>query len=174
MKNVTWTVMKGFNSATNVLSWIGYVSLAGIVLVTCVDVVGRYFINKPLIGSLENLELSMTVLGGFAMLYTTTQRGHIRVDLFYVRFSRRIQIILDSFGSLLGFGTWGVITYQVYLIGMRMLKSGRSTNVLLIPLSPFLFIFALGLALYSLALLMETLHPRVSEESKKKEEGIGI
>jgi TRAP-type transport system small permease protein len=172
--NRTLAVLGGFNSVTKVLNWVGYISLAGIVLVTCVDVVGRYCINKPLLGSLEMLELSMAVLGGFAMLYTTTQRGHISVDLLFIRFSRRTQVVIDCFGSLLGFGTWGIIAYQVYLLGMRMLKSGDSTSLLRIPLSPFQFILALGLSLYSLTLLIQALHPLISKGSEKKEGGLGI
>jgi TRAP-type C4-dicarboxylate transport system permease small subunit len=130
--------------------------------------------NKPLLGSLEITELSMVVLGGFAMLYTTTQQGHISVDLFFVRFSRRFQIIIDCLGSLLGFGTWGVIAYQVYVIGLLMLESRDSTLILHIPLAPFQFIFAFGIALYSLTLLIQALRLRISEESEKKEGGLGI
>ena len=174
MMNLFRAILRSFDSATKVLNWIGYISLSGIVLVTCVDVIGRYCFNKPLLGGLEILELSMAVLGGFAMLYTTTQRGHISVDLFFVRFSRRTQVIIDSFGSLLGFGTWGIIAYQVYLLGIRLLKSGDSTNLLRIPLSPFQFILALGLALYSLTLLIQGLRPLILKESEKKEGGLGI
>lgn len=174
MMNLLQAVLRGFDSVTKVLNWIGYISLTGIVLITCVDVFGRYCLNKPLLGSIEILELSMAILGGFAMLYTTTQRGHISVDLFFIRFSRRIQVIIDSFGSLLGFGTWGLIAYQVYLLGIRLLKSGDSTNMLRIPLSPFQFILALGLSLYSLTLLIQGLRPLILKESEKREGGLSI
>jgi TRAP-type C4-dicarboxylate transport system permease small subunit len=174
MMNALQGVLRGFDSATKVLNWVGYISLTGIVLITCVDVFGRYCLNKPLLGGLEILELSMAVLGGFAMLYTTTQRGHISVDLFFIRFSRRAQVILDSFGSLLGFGIWGLMAYQVYLLGIRLLKSGELTNLLKIPLSPFQFILALGVALYSLALLIQGLRPLILKELEKKEGGLSI
>jgi TRAP-type transport system small permease protein len=174
IKNLIRTVLRGFDSATKVINWVGYISLAGIVLVTTVDVTGRYLFNKPLLGSLEITELTMAVLGGFAMFYTTTQRGHISVDLFFVRFSRRARLIVESFASLLGFGAWGVIAYQVYLLGMRVLRLGESSTLLRIPLSPFQFTFALGLSLYSLTLLIQGLRPLLSEESEKKEGGLGI
>ncbi len=174
IKNWVWSVLKGFDSLTHVLNWAGYVSLAGIVIVTFVDVAGRYCMNKPLVGSLEILELSMAVLGGFAMFYTTTRGGHISVDLFYVRFSRRKQTAVNRFGSLLGFGTWVIIAYQVYLLGMHMMKSGDFTSLLHIPIFPFQFIFALGILLYSLTLLIQTLRPLISKESDKKEVSLGI
>jgi TRAP-type C4-dicarboxylate transport system permease small subunit len=53
--NLTGALLKGFNSATKFLNWVGYVSLAGLVLITFVDVAGRYLMNKPLMGSLPKL-----------------------------------------------------------------------------------------------------------------------
>jgi len=172
--NLLRAVLRGFDSAIKVLNWVVFISLTGIVLVTCIDVVGRYFLNKPLQGSLEILELSMAVLGGFAILYTTAQRGHISVDLFFIRFSRLTQAVIDCIGSLLGFGIWGLIAYQVYLLGVRVLEAGDSTNLLLIPLSPFWFIFSLGLSLHALTLMIQVLRPLISEGSEKKEGGLSI
>src|SRR5512147_1008737 len=107
--NLTRIVARGFDSLTRVLNWVGYLSLTGLVLLTSADVFGRYFFNSPVLGAVEITELSMAILAGFAMLYTTTQRMHISVDLFFVRFSKRAQIIVDGFGSLLGFVIWGII-----------------------------------------------------------------
>ena len=172
--NALQGVLRGLNSATKILNWVGYISLIGIVLITCVDVFGRYCLNKPLLGGFELLELSMAVLGGFAMLYTTIQRGHISVDLFLVKFSKRAQLIIDIFGSLIGFGIWGIIGYQVYLLGLHSLKAGDTTGDLGLPVSPFQFILALGIALYSLTLLIQSLRALMLKESGKKEESLSI
>ena len=174
MMNLVRTIFRGVDSASKVLNWVGYISLAVIVLVTSIDVIGRYCLNMPLLGSNEILELSMAILGGFAMLYTTIQRGHISVDLFFVRFSKRTQLIIDIFGSLVGFGIWGIIGYQVYLLGLHTLKAGDRTGDLGLPVSPFQFILALGISLYSLTLLIQSLRTLILKESGKKEEGISI
>jgi len=168
-----WKVVRGFYSSTKILNWVEYVSLAGLVLITFVDVTGRYLMNSPLLGCLEISEVTMGVFGAFAIVYTTTQRGHISVDLFLARFSSRNQRIIDSAGSLLGFAAWGLIAYEVYLLGKRTLEAGDRTGLLGIPLSPFQFVFALGLCLYSLILLIQALDPSISD-SRKKEEGPGI
>jgi TRAP-type transport system small permease protein len=169
--NMARGVSKVFRTLVEVLNWVGYVSLCGIVLITSVDVIGRYFFNRPLLGSLEILELSMAVLGGFAILYTTTRRGHISVDLFYVNFSKGLQMAVDVFGSLLGFATWAVIAYQVFRLGKRSFDGADATTLLHIPIAPFQFILALGIAVYSLVLLVEGIRPLVSsKESEKKEE----
>jgi TRAP-type transport system small permease protein len=170
-RDLIHSISRWFDSVTSVLNWIGYISLAGIVLLTSADVIGRYCFNSPLLGAVEITELSMAILAGFAMLYTTTQRMHISVDLFFVRFSKRIQLIVDSFGSLLGFGIWGIIAWQVYALGTRMFKAGDVSNFLHIPVGPFQFTLALGLALHGLTLLFQGIRPLITKETEKLEGG---
>jgi hypothetical protein len=66
------------------------------------------------------------------------------------------------------------MAYQVYLLGIRMLTTRELTNLLKIPLSPFQFILALGVALYSLTLLIQGLRPLILRESEKKEGELSI
>ena len=164
-------ISKGFDSMTNVLNWIGYISLTGLVLLTSVDVIGRYFFNSPLLGAVEMTEFSMAILAGFAMLYTTTRRMHISVDLFFVRFSKPVQMIIDSFGSFLGFAIWGIVAWQVYALGMHMFRKEEVSNLLGVPVAPFQFTLALGLALHGLTLLFQGIRPLVTKESEKLEGG---
>jgi TRAP-type C4-dicarboxylate transport system permease small subunit len=170
-KDIVHSMSRWFDSVTGVLNWIGYLSLTGLVLLTSADVVGRYCFNSPVLGTVEVTELSMTILAGFAMLYTTTQRMHISVDLFFVRFPKRMQIIVDSLGSFLGFAIWGVIAWQVYTLGMRMFKTGDVSNLLHIPVAPFQFTLALGLTLHGLTLLFQGIRPLITKESEKLEGG---
>jgi TRAP-type transport system small permease protein len=165
------TVLKALGEAVN---WIGYVSVSCIVLITSVDVVGRYCFNSPLLGSLEVLELCMAVLGGFAILYTTSRRGHISVDLFFVMFPRWLQIGVHSFGSILGFATWAIFAYETYELGKRSMMATESSSLLNIPLGPFQMVLAFSLALHSLVLLMQGLRPPEIKGPEKAAEELGI
>ena len=65
------------------------------------------------------VELGMAILGGIAMFLAATQRHHVSVDVLLVRFSRRIQVILGSIASLLGFVTWALLAYRAFLDGLE-------------------------------------------------------
>jgi len=158
-----------FKYLTEAVNWVAYISISAIVLITSIDVIGRYFLNMPLLGGLELLELSMAVFGGFAILYTTTRRGHISVDLFFVRFPKRLQIAIDSFGSILGSAVWGVIAYRVFVLGKQSLMTRFSSAILNIPIGPFEIVLALALALYSLVLLIQAFRPLATEGSENEE-----
>lgn len=173
IKNWTRTVFKGFYRITEVAAWIGYITIAGIVLIVFVDVCGRYLLNKPLIGFYELVEAAMVILGGLAIMYAAVEGGHIAVDILAAKISRRTQIIMQRIFSLLGFGTWSVVAYGVYLDALSVMKSSQTmASFHQISPAPFLFMLAAGLFLCSLTLLIQTFHPKVPEETTGKEERI--
>jgi TRAP-type C4-dicarboxylate transport system permease small subunit len=128
----------------------------------------------PLLGGLELLELSMAVFGGFAILYTTTRRGHISVDLFFIKFPKHLQIAILCFGSILGSAVWGVIAYRVFVLGKQSLKTKFSSAILNIPIGPFEIVLAFALALYSLVLLIQAFRPPVTKGSEDEEGELNI
>jgi len=165
-KNWARMVFKGFYLITEVATWIGYITVAGVVLIVFVDVCGRYLLNKPLIGSYELVEQTMIILGGSAIMYAAVKRGHVAIDILTSKFPRRTQIIMQRIFSLLGFGTWSVVAYSVYLDGLYVMKSSLTMAFFYhVSSAPFVFILAAGLFLCSLTLLIQTFHPKVPGET---------
>jgi TRAP-type C4-dicarboxylate transport system permease small subunit len=166
IKNWARTVFKGFYLITEVAVWIGYITIAAIVLIVFVDVCGRYLLNKPLIGSYELVEQTMIILGGSAIMYAAVEGGHVAVDILASKFPRHTQIIMQRIFSLLGFGAWSVVAYSVYLDGLYLMKSSLTMAFFLqVSPAPFVFILATGLFLCSLTLLIQTFHPKVPGET---------
>jgi TRAP-type C4-dicarboxylate transport system permease small subunit len=109
---------------------------------------------------MELVEVLMVLVIFFSLAYTALEKEHVSIDLVVSRLPRRIQAILDSFASLLGVLVLGVISWQ---LGARAWENMIGTNPmhtsrLLIPYAPFLFIAALGSALFCLYLLWSFIH----------------
>lgn len=164
------TVLKGFNSATEALVRIGYVALAGTILLVSVDVFGRYLLNRPVRGSIEIVEQTMAIVGGCAIMYATVKRGHVAINILSARFSRRTQIIMQVIFSLLGFAAWAVLAYRIYMDSLQVLKFSQSTIVLGINMAPFLLALALCAFLSSLMYFIHAFHPVVSDETMGEKE----
>ena len=147
-----------------ILSWVGYLALSGMVLVTTANVFGRYIFKRPLLGEIDMVELGMAVLGGYAMFLAAIQRHHVSVDVLIIRFSRRTQLILGSLASLLGFVTWGLLAYRVFLEGLGKLENGNRTATLFILQGPFEVILSVGILLFCLVLLTQVFHPEAAGE----------
>ncbi len=163
-----------FYSISEVAAWIGYGSTIAIVMIVFIDVFGRYFLKAPLPGSVELVEQTMVLSGGFAIIYCTAKRGHVAVDVFFTRFSQRIKNILTSLFSLVGCGLSILLAYNVYQYALRQLEPyPRTTDILRITTSPFQFGLAAGLVLCSLMFLVQFVEVWVKEESKEKEYATG-
>ena len=68
------SIGKALGVAANVL-------LCIMVLVTCIDVIGRYFFAAPLLGSHEMITLAMGIMIYLGMPLVTASREHLVVDL---------------------------------------------------------------------------------------------
>lgn len=157
-------------SVTEVAAWVGYAATIAIVLLVFIDVFGRYFLKAPLRGSLELVEQTMVLSGGFAIIYCTAKRGHVVVDVLFGRFSKRLQKIMISVFSLVGFGISIVLAYNIYLYTMRQMEPyPRVTDILRIITSPFQFGLAIAIALGSLVFLVQAFEVWVKNPAKEKE-----
>jgi TRAP-type mannitol/chloroaromatic compound transport system permease small subunit len=72
-----------------------------LIAASCYEVFSRYVLNEP---TLWAFELGYMVMGahfliGFA--YTLREREHVRIDLFYARFSRKAKALIDAATYLL-------------------------------------------------------------------------
>ncbi len=170
IKHWTRKTSRGFYSITEVAAWMGCVAIAGIVLLVFADVCGRYFLNRPVLGSYELVEQTMAIVGGSAIMYAAVKRGHVAIDLLTARFPRHTQAIMQSIYSLLGFGAWAALDYVVYMRMLAALESSETVSVLLIKTAPFLLILAVAVFLCSLTLLIQAFHPVASEETMEGKE----
>jgi TRAP-type C4-dicarboxylate transport system permease small subunit len=159
-------LLGGVRFFLKVVHWIGYVSLAGMILLTNVNVFGRYILRRPLLGEFDMVELGMAVFGGIAMFIAAMERHHVSVDVVLVHFSGRTQRIFGRIASLMGFATWGLLAYLTFLDGLDSLKSGSYSATLRVPHGPFELVLAFCIFLFSLALLVQLFRP---EESAKKD-----
>ena len=162
IKNWTRTVFKGLYSVSvGVAAWIGHIVVGVITLLVFLNVFGRYLLSSPIPGTYELVEEAMVILGGLAIMYCTVKRGHVAVDILSAKFSGRIQIIMQTIFSLLGFGIWGVVAYGVYLHALSVTKSSRTMSSLpQVSVGPFLLILAAGLFLCSLTFLIQAFHAK--------------
>lgn len=100
---------------TRLNRWIG-TTAAWLILVIfamlIVDVAMRYAVGRP---SIWTSELAQLVFGFYAVIgggYLLAERGHVNVDIFYGRFSRKRKALTDLATSVLFFLFVGVLIYQ--------------------------------------------------------------
>lgn len=127
--------------------------LIALIIVLCYEVVSRYVFNHPTNWALETSKMLMGTFGACGWAYTFLHEGHVRVDVFYTRFSRRGQALINVFMSIIFLfpicivlvytsTKWAVFAWKV---GEKMVESSW-----LPPAAPFRTVVVIGFVLFSL------------------------
>lgn len=124
--------------------------------VIAVDTIGRYIFSAPIDGSADIVSQLLLVL--FLVLLPHSFRGdqHIRMDLFYVGFSKRPRRVVNLisalgtllFASLLAIRAWANIDHHRQV--------GAGTQQLGIPLWPFDILIVVSCVLFAISVILST------------------
>lgn len=142
-----------------ILSWVAAFFLAFMTVVYAVNVVGRYFFNAPLLGADEIVDVCLAALAFLAFGYTALHREHVSVDLVTSHLPGTARRVLSCFASLLGAVFWILVGWQA---GKRtweyLVHNADTTDVLGIPLTPFVFFMTVGCMIVAVQLLLDFYH----------------
>ena len=119
-------------------------------LITAVDVAGRYLLNKPLPGGFELTEVMLATLIYCALPLVSKQREHIVIDTFDFLMTPKIKHGFDIFSDLVCSLTLSGIGYLIFRRAVRVAEYGDTTNVLKLPLAPVAYVMSAMIVLAAL------------------------
>ena len=142
--------------AAEAFNWVSAAAVAGMMVLTCMDIVLRMF-RHPIPGTYEMVGFLGAVFAAFSLGYTSVNRGHIAVDFLVQKLPARAQSLVDGVNSLICAIFFGFLARQC-LIYARDLKSfGEVSMTLQMPIYPFVYGLAAGCFLLTLVLAVRCL-----------------
>lgn len=108
--------------------------LVGVVGMTVASVLGRYLFGMPIPGDYELTELACGIAVFAFFPYCHMTRGNVVVDFFTSRLSPRHRAALDAVHSVAFTAMAGLVTWRLFIGGMRKLEDGETTLFLEIPI----------------------------------------
>jgi TRAP-type C4-dicarboxylate transport system permease small subunit len=152
------TAGKWLHVITAANKWLCFITFCAMALITTADIIGRYVIHLPVPGSIELVTTLMLVLVYSIFAYVTEVDFNIRVDVVYVKLSKRTQYILDVISSILCVLMAAVTTWQIWLrtydVGFLHKYPDLISAVLPWSLWPFAFVATIGCAVMVLELFV--------------------
>lgn len=143
-----------------------------LILVTCVDVVGRYFFAAPLSGAFEMTELILAALVFAALPLTTEQKEHIEVDLLNVVLSGGTKRLLSAFAGLFSAALLATLAWRLAAHALSAAEDGATTNALGIPLAPFGFLAAFSCLVSAFIAFLRGVQPPRGFETTTEEDDV--
>lgn len=144
--------------SAGVLHLVAGLLLFAMMILTVVDVIGRYIFTAPVPGAFEATEI-MLVLIVFVGLPIVTARGeHVSVLLFYDRAPSFLKPVLSTIGKLLTAFAFAVAAWLLYHQGVALSAYGDTTVLLRIPLAPVAFAMSALTAVATVVAVIAVFH----------------
>ena len=142
------------------------VLLSGLMVITTIDVIGRYIFNFPLRGAFEITELLLLALIFAGLPLVSRADEHVTLDFIDGLFGRRGRRLLrrgvDVVCGLLILG----LAWRVFVKAGKIAGYGDTTDVLRIPVGPFVYFMALMVAITAVVHLVKAVLPDAAEQPK--------
>ena len=142
-------VYKKAKLLTDPLMMISCVIVFLIMILTVADVAGRFFLNLPVKGSMEILEILMVLSIFPTFAWIEHQDSHLRVDLLTCRMSPGGQAVMDVFAKMTSLVFLYTLTWELWVQSLSKYHNGEATLILQLPLYPFFMVATLSLLLLS-------------------------
>ena len=140
-----------------ILMIIGSVAVLSLMALATGNVVLRFFFNAPYRGAYEIVGFLGAIVIAFALGYTQKRKDHIVVDILTERFPKRINRILDGMNYFVTTIFFAIVSWQLFVWGMKISKSGEVSETIKIIFHPFVYSVAVGFVVFSFTLMIDFL-----------------
>jgi len=154
-------IFKTLEKFSGILKIIGALAITAMMLLTVVDVIGRFF-KYPIFGSVELVGFLATVIVAAALPYTYKVEGHVGVEILVRLMSKKIQLIIDLFTRTLSLVLFCLVTWQMFLYAKDIHDTGEVSMNLEFPIYYIIYLLAFGLLVFSVTIL-ETIFENIKQ-----------
>jgi TRAP-type C4-dicarboxylate transport system permease small subunit len=137
-----------------VLGYFAALVLFCLMALTCVDVIGRYFLGMPLYGGFEMTEMLLAALIFAGLPLVTLGNDHITVDLLDPVVPDWLFRIQHVVACLIGFVATGYLAWRLWLRALGMDSAGETTAQLKFKLAYLTYGMSILMALTAIAMLV--------------------
>jgi TRAP-type C4-dicarboxylate transport system permease small subunit len=130
------------------------ITLAFMMVVTLLDVVMRN-LGHPIVGTVEIISFSGSVVVGFAIPYVSWKRAHVYVDLIVEKLSPKNKKIMAAITRCMGVALFVLIGYNFIVYGRDLLRTGEVSASFKLPYYPIAFGLSLSCFLQSITLFCD-------------------
>ncbi len=150
--------MKTIEKINNLLGRILLV-LSGAAVITLMllatgNVVLRIF-HVPYRGTYEIVSFLGAIGVAFALASTQRGRGHIVVDIISSHYPQPVKRLVDALSAGISALFFGIVAWQVFVWGTRVMAGGEVSETLKIVYHPFVFGVAVGFGVLCLTCLLD-------------------
>jgi len=130
------------------------VLLVGMMLLTCLDVLGGMVV-QPILGAEELVSLMAALLLAFVLPAAHRARAHIGIDLLYRHLNPKAKRINDVAIGILSAVFFVLVSWQCWIYGLELRQTGEVSSTLQLPTYYILFAISISCFILFLTICVE-------------------
>jgi TRAP-type C4-dicarboxylate transport system permease small subunit len=142
------------------------VALLALTLLATMNVALRIF-RVPVEGTYEVVSFLGAIVTAGALGYTQKRKDHIVVDILSEKFPAKVKRILDLVSYTLILVFFCIVSWQTFVYGKMLMRTGELSETLKIAYYPFVFLVSAGFAVLSLTIFLDLIETVLTREEKK-------
>ncbi len=147
----------GVHRFTQAIALISFVCVLLMMLMNVADVIMGYLFQTHILGAYELTQRMLMCAVFTAFAYGQSKKSHINMTIIIVHFPRPLRFIIFTLMGILSVLAAGAMTYAAAVQTGVAVSTGYMTEVLYIPLWPFYVIETAAMAIFTLALIYDTI-----------------
>ena len=141
-----------------ILLVLGSAAVLLLMSVATVNVVLRYPFKVPWRGAYEVVGFLGAIVIAFALGFTQKRKDHIVVDILTEKFPKKVNRILDGISYFITTIFFAIVSWQVFVWGLKIMKSGEVSETLKMVFHPVIVCMGFGVTNSSFTLLVDFLN----------------
>jgi TRAP-type C4-dicarboxylate transport system permease small subunit len=141
--------------------WVGMTMLFVLMGLGSADVLGRYFLNRPIVSAGEINQILLAGVVFFGWADSLASDAQVKLDLLVERFGPLAQAVTDFVTCFLALGLFVIITWQSARMALNYWRSNRLVDVIMVNQGFFQAFVTLGAFLMCLELIIRMTHHAV-------------
>lgn len=118
------------------LNLIASLTIMAVMFIGVFQVFGRYFLNYPVPGYVDVIEMTMAIFAFVAISYCQRLGGHVRMEIILGRFKGRLLYTFEILATVVAITIITILTYYSYEHFLRAWTIGDSTIDIQLPVWP--------------------------------------
>jgi TRAP-type C4-dicarboxylate transport system permease small subunit len=140
-----------------ILLVLGGIAVLALMTLATANVVLRIF-YAPIRGTYELVSFLGALVIAFALGYTQKRKDNIIVDILTERFPVKLARVVDTFAYLVMTIFFAIVSWQVYVWGMKIWRTGELSETLKVIYHPFILAVGFGFGVLALTTLTDFLN----------------
>lgn len=136
---------------------VGAALLVIMTVLTCVDVIGRFF-RHPVFGSIELMGLMGAMALAMSLPYTHASKGHIGVEIAMGMLRPTFRAVIQLMTGLLSLLLFGIVTWKMFEYSKKMMVSGEVSMNLGLPEYGVIAVVGFGFVMFTVTIIRDVVN----------------